>query len=331
MPGRIEDYALIGDLETAALVGRDGSIDWYGIGGERRLTEWEVPWLAGYERSTPVRIGNGAHQQLQLDVFGEVMDALHQARMGGIAKPETGWDIQRKLLEHLSTIWEQPDSGIWEVRGPPQHFTYSKIMVWVAFDRALRDAERFNLAAPVAHWRAERERIHREVCERGYDVQRQCFVQAYGSTQLDASLLLISTLGFLPAGDARVQGTLRAIEAHLVRDGFVMRYDTATTEDGLPPGEGVFLACSFWLADAYAHCGRAREAHELFERMLGLANDVGLLAEEYDTRQRRLVGNFPQAFSHLSLISTAFNLAAAQKPAEQRSQAELPSQNADEQ
>jgi GH15 family glucan-1,4-alpha-glucosidase len=302
----------------------------YGIGGERRLTEWEVPWLAGYEHSKPVRIGNGAHRQLQLDVFGEVMDALHQARMGGIAKPETGWDIQRKLLEHLSTVWEQPDCGIWEVRGPPQHFTYSKIMVWVAFDRAIQDAERFDLAAPVAQWRAERERIHRQVCERGYDDQRQCFVQAYGSKQLDASLLLISTLGFLPAADSRVHGTLRAIEAHLVRDGFVMRYDTATTEDGLPPGEGVFLACSFWLADAYALCGRIREAHELFERMLGLANDVGLLAEEYDTRRRRLVGNFPQAFSHLSLISTAFNLAAAQKPAEQRSQAVLPSQSADE-
>jgi GH15 family glucan-1,4-alpha-glucosidase len=291
----------------------------YGIGGERRLTEWEVPWLAGYERSTPVRIGNGAHQQLQLDVFGEVMDALHQARMGGMDDFATGWDIQCKLLAHLSSVWEQPDYGIWEVRGPPQHFTYSKIMAWVAFDRAIQDAERFHLAAPLEHWRAEREHIHRQVCERGYDVQRQCFVQAYGSTQLDASLLLISTLGFLPAHDARVQGTLRAIEADLLRDGFVMRYNTATTEDGLPPGEGVFLACSFWLADAYALCGRMDEAHALFERLLAVANDLGLLAEEFDTRSRRLVGNFPQAFSHLSLLSTAFNLAGAQKPAEQRS------------
>jgi GH15 family glucan-1,4-alpha-glucosidase len=197
-------------------------------------------------------------------------------------------------------------------------------MVWVAFDRAIQDAERFHLAAPLEQWRTERERIHQQVCERGYDAERQSFMQAYGSSQLDASLLLISSLGFLPAHDARVQGTLRAIEANLLRDGFVMRYDTATTEDGLPPGEGVFLACSFWLADAYALCGRMAEARSLFERLLGVANDLGLFAEEYDTHEQRLVGNFPQAFSHLSLISTAFNLAAAQKPAEQRSQAVVP-------
>jgi GH15 family glucan-1,4-alpha-glucosidase len=221
-------------------------------------------------------------------------------------------------------VWERPDYGIWEVRGPPQHFTHSKIMAWVAFDRAIRDAEHFHFAAPLEHWRAERARIHRQVCERGYDTQRGCFVQAYGSSQLDASLLLIPTLGFLPAHDPRTQGTLRAIEAHLVHDGFVMRYDSAHTDDGLPPGEGVFLACSFWLADAYALCGRTKEAHALFERLLALCNDVGLLAEEYDTRARRQVGNFPQAFSHLSLITTACNLEDAQKPAAQRSQGAAP-------
>ncbi|MGH8178316.1 MAG: glycoside hydrolase family 15 protein [Steroidobacter sp.] len=297
----------------------------YGVAGERRLSEWEAPWLPGYENSRPVRIGNEAYAQLQLDVFGEVMDALHQARDGGLAPTEPGWAMQRELLAHLSTAWEQPDYGIWEVRGPPRHFTYSKIMAWVAFDRAIKDAERYNLSGPTEVWRATRERIHRQVCERGYDAARNCFVQSYGSTQLDASLLLICELGFLPATDPRMLGTIQAIETHLLRDGLLLRYDTSAADDGLPPGEGVFLACSFWLADAYCMCGRMQEAEALFERLVALSNDVGLLAEEFDPTAGRQVGNFPQGFSHLSLINTAFNLREASKPVEQRSDAEVPS------
>jgi GH15 family glucan-1,4-alpha-glucosidase len=295
----------------------------YGVAGERRLSEWEVPWLPGYEGARPVRVGNAASTQLQLDVLGEVMDAFHQARKGGLAQLESAWALQRQLLAYLASIWEQPDYGIWEVRGPARHFTYSKIMVWVAFDRAIKDCERYQLEAPVDEWRALRERIHKDVCERGYEAQRNCFVQSYGSTQLDASLLLLPALGFLPADDPRVTGTIRAIESRLLRDGFVHRYDTAQTDDGLPPGEGAFLACSFWLADAYAMCGRHEEAQALFERLVGLANDVGLLAEEYDPAGRRLMGNFPQGFSHLALINTAFNLAHADKPAQQRSEAHV--------
>jgi GH15 family glucan-1,4-alpha-glucosidase len=249
------------------------------------------------------------------------MDALHQARQGGLAPLEAGWALQRNVLEHLAATWEQPDDGIWEIRGPPQHFTHSKVMAWVAFDRAIKDAERYRLEAPLDEWRALRARIHAQVCERGYDAARNCFVQAYGSKQLDASLLLIAPLGFLPADDPRVHGTVLAIEKHLRHDCFVRRYDTASTVDGLPPGEGAFLACSFWLADAYAMCGRLEEAHALFERLLAVANDVGLLAEEYDPHGRRMTGNFPQGFSHLSLVTTAFNLAHAVKPAEQRSEA----------
>jgi GH15 family glucan-1,4-alpha-glucosidase len=291
----------------------------YGIAGERRLTEWEAPWLPGYEGSQPVRVGNGAHGQLQLDVFGEVMDAIHQARRGGLATSQAGWALECALLTQLSTLWREPDYGIWEVRGPPRHFTYSKIMSWVAFDRAIKDAERYSLPGPLDEWRALREQIHNEVCERGYDPSRNTFVQSYGSDQLDASLLLIPELGFLPPHDPRVLGTIAAIEMTLMRDGFVYRYDTAGSDDGLPPGEGTFIACSFWLADAYAMTGRIAEAHALFERLLALCNDVGLLAEEYDPATRRMVGNFPQAFSHLSLVGTAFNLAHASKPAEQRS------------
>jgi GH15 family glucan-1,4-alpha-glucosidase len=295
----------------------------YGVAGERRVTEWQVPWLAGYENSAPVRIGNEAHSQVQLDVYGEVMDAVHQARQGGLAPIEAGWAVQRQALKHLATTWERPDCGIWEVRGPPQHFTHSKIMAWVAFDRAIKDAERRGFTCPLDEWRAHRDRIHREVCEHGYDARRQCFVQSYGSSQLDASLLLIAPLGFLPAQDPRVLGTVRAIESHLLHDGLVRRYDTAQTDDGLPPGEGSFLACSFWLVDAYAMCGRLEEAEALFERLLAIANDVGLLAEEYDSKLRRMTGNFPQALSHLSLVTSAFNLAHARKPAEQRSEATI--------
>ena len=295
----------------------------YGLAGERRLSEWELPWLPGYEDSGPVRVGNDASTQLQLDVFGEVMDAMHQARAAGLAPTEPVWDVQRELLAHLTEAWRLPDYGIWEVRGPPRHFTYSKIMAWVAFDRAIKDAESFRLRGPLDEWRTQRELIHREVCERGYNAQLNSFVQSYDSAQLDASLLLIAELGFLPARDPRLLGTLHAIERRLLRDGLVLRYDTAETDDGLPPGEGAFLACSFWLADAYAMCGRIEEAEALFERLLGLCNDVGLLAEEFDPASRRMLGNFPQGFSHLSLVNAAFNLSEISKPAEQRSHTAL--------
>jgi GH15 family glucan-1,4-alpha-glucosidase len=295
----------------------------YGVGGERRLAEWELPWLPGYEQSKPVRVGNAAHAQLQLDVFGEVMDASHQARAGGLPQLEASWMLQRALLEHLEEVWELPDYGIWEVRGPPQHFTYSKIMTWVAFDRAVKDAERYGLDGPVDRWRAVRQRIHEQVCELGYSERLNSFVQSYGSEQLDASLLLIAELGFLLPEDPRVTGTVRAIESRLVRDGLVQRYDTARTDDGLPPGEGAFLACSFWLVDAYAMCGRIDEAEALFERLLGLGNDLGLLAEQFDPASGRMVGNFPQGFSHLSLINSAFNLGHRDKPVEQRSEKDI--------
>ncbi|HJY39083.1 MAG TPA: glycoside hydrolase family 15 protein, partial [Steroidobacteraceae bacterium] len=236
-----------------------------------------------------------------------------------ISKSESAWALQRELLQHLEEIWERPDCGLWEVRGPPQHFTHSKIMAWVAFDRGIKDAEEYGLKCQIERWRKIRDRIHDEICERGYDAKRNCFVQSYGSRLLDASLLQIPELGFLPPDDPRVLGTIRAIEERLLRDGFVMRYDTEDTDDGLPPGEGVFIACSFWLANAYAMTGRHEEAQRMFDRLLALANDVGLLAEEYDPAAKRLIGNFPQGFSHLSVIVTAFNLAHTAKPAEQRS------------
>jgi GH15 family glucan-1,4-alpha-glucosidase len=292
----------------------------YGIRGERRLTEWQVPWLPGYEGSTPVRIGNAAHSQLQLDIFGEVMDALHQARQGGLGAHENGWDLEVALLLHLEKIWQQPDEGIWEVRGDRQHFTYSKVMAWVAFDRAIKSAEGHKLPGPIAHWRNIRAQIHADVCARGYDEALGSFVRAYGSTELDASLLLMPVLGFLPPDDPRICRTVEAIERGLMRDGLLLRYDTATADDGLPPGEGVFLACSFWLADALLMLGRHDDACRLFEYLLTLRNDLGLLSEQYDPRTRRLVGNFPQAFSHLALVNTASNLSHYRKPAEQRSE-----------
>ncbi|MGZ3360228.1 MAG: glycoside hydrolase family 15 protein [Xanthobacteraceae bacterium] len=290
----------------------------YGIAGERRLTEWEVPWLPGYEGSAPVRIGNAAHGQLQLDVFGEVMDALHQARCHGIAASESGWALQQAFLSHLEGVWAQPDEGIWEVRGEPKHFTYSKVMAWVAFDRAIKSAEQFNLDGPIDRWREIAATIHADVCRRGYDPELGSFVQSYGAKHLDASLLLIPHVGFLPPDDPRVRGTLEAIEKRLLVDGFVLRYDTAASDDGLPPGEGAFLACSFWLVDAYVLQHRWQDARELFDRLLELRNDVGLLSEEYDPRTCRLVGNFPQAFTHVALVGSAFNLTRFEKPAEQR-------------
>jgi GH15 family glucan-1,4-alpha-glucosidase len=291
----------------------------YGLAGERRLDEWELPWLAGYEGSKPVRVGNAAAKQLQLDIFGEVMDVLYQASSKGLISPEqSAWDLQCKLIEHLETVWEQPDEGLWEVRGGRRHFTHSKVMAWVAFDRAVRSVEQFGFAGPVARWRKIRDQIHDQVCRRGYNVKLGAFVQSFGSTHLDASALLIPLVGFLPAADERVGSTVDAIGRHLMRDGLVLRYDTRRTRDGLSGREGAFLACSFWYADNLVLLGRRREARKLFERLLSLRNDVGLLAEEYDVLTGRMVGNFPQAFSHVALINTAHNLARAEKPAEQR-------------
>ncbi|MBV8143457.1 MAG: glycoside hydrolase family 15 protein, partial [Gammaproteobacteria bacterium] len=282
------------------------------------LPEWEIPWLRGYEGSVPVRIGNAASEQLQLDVYGEIMDVIHQARHGKLAANDAGWQLQLSLIDHLEQVWQQPDRGMWEVRGPPQHFTYSKVMAWVAFDRIIRSAEQFALAAPLARWRRLRQRIHAEVCRRGFNRARGSFVRSYGSKQLDASLLLLPLVGFLRPEDPRVRGTVAAIERHLTRDGLVQRYDTSRSGDGLPPGEGVFLPCSFWLADNWVLLKRRQEARRLFERLLTLRNDVGLLSEEYDPRARRLVGNFPQSFSHIALINTAHNLTRDRGPARQR-------------
>jgi GH15 family glucan-1,4-alpha-glucosidase len=291
----------------------------YGLAGERRLTEWEVPWLPGYENSKPVRVGNAAHGQLQLDVYGEVFDALFQARQAGLAPLEDGWRVSRKLLEWLVKNWEQPDEGIWEVRGPRQHFVHSKVMAWVAFDRAVKSVEREWREGPIEEWRSARDTIHRQVCELGFDRKRNTFVQAYGSNALDASLLIVPLVGFLPADDPRVKGTVAAIEKYLMRDGLVSRYDSTKTDDGLPPGEGAFLPCTFWFADNLALQGRQEEAAAIFERLLSLRNDVGLLSEEYDPVARRLVGNFPQAFTHIGLINTALNLSRpANCPACQR-------------
>jgi len=265
-----------------------------------------------------VRIGNAAHNQRQLDVFGEVMDALHQARAGGLGTNEAGWDLQQEILKHLETVWQRRDEGIWEVRSGREHFTYSKAMAWVAFDRAIRSAEMYGLPGPLSHWRDVRDKIHHDVCTHGYDPELDSFVRAYGARELDASLLLLPAIGFLPPQDPRIRGTVAAIERELMADGLVRRYDTDKSEDGVPGGEGVFIACSFWLADAYLMLGRRKDAEALFGRLLDLRNDVGLLSEEYAPGSQRLVGNFPQAFSHLALVNTASNLVHGEKPAEQR-------------
>jgi GH15 family glucan-1,4-alpha-glucosidase len=283
----------------------------YGIAGERRLPEWEVDWLPGYEGSKPVRVGNDAAGQLQLDVYGEVMDALYLARRAGLEAHDDVWALQRKLLDYLEDHWTEPDEGLWEVRGPRRHFVHSKVMCWVAFDRAVRMVEEYGNSGPVERWRKVRDDIHRAVCEHGYDKARNTFTQSYGSQELDAALLLIPQVGFLPPGDHRVIGTIEAVRAELGADGFVRRYPTqeGTSVDGLSGTEGAFLACSFWLANALDMIGRTDEATALFERLLALRNDVGLLAEEYDPVTGRQVGNFPQAFSHMPLILTAYRLA----------------------
>jgi GH15 family glucan-1,4-alpha-glucosidase len=287
----------------------------YGIGGERRLTEFELPQLPGYEGSRPVRVGNAASEQFQLDVYGEVAAVMFigAERLGRIERRL--WPRWRAVIEHVETIWRRPDDGIWEARGPQRHYTYSKVMAWVVFDRAVRLVERFELDAPVDRWRAARDEIHAEVCAQGYDAERRTFTQYYGSKELDASVLNIPLVGFLPGTDERVTGTIDAVWRELGRDGFVSRYSTAETDDGLPGDEGQFLACSFWLVNALARNGRVAEARTLFERLVGLSNDLGLLAEEYDVGRQRQVGNFPQAFSHLTLILAARAIATAEADA----------------
>jgi GH15 family glucan-1,4-alpha-glucosidase len=303
-----------------AAAGNPGDLQvMYGVAGERRLTELELPWLPGYETSAPVRIGNEASSQLQLDIYGEVLDALYQARAHGLPAEAPAWALQKKLLQWLEDHWREPDEGIWEVRGGRQHFTYSKVMCWVAFDRAVRTVEEHELEGPVERWRHVRDEIHADVCHRAYDTSLASFVQAYGSKKLDASVLRIPLVGFLPASDERVQSTIDAVQRTLMRDGLVLRYLTEDESvDGLPAGEGVFLPCSFWLVDCLELLGRHDEAHALFERLLSLRNDLGLIAEEYDPAERRQLGNFPQAFTHLALVNSAYNLAKHHPPLEKR-------------
>jgi GH15 family glucan-1,4-alpha-glucosidase len=290
----------------------------YGLMGERRLTEWEADWLPGYAKSRPVRIGNAAYRQFQLDVYGELMDTFEQARKAGLAATDSGWALQRALVDHVGERWRDPDYGIWETRGPKRHFTFSKVMAWVTFDRAIQAVELHGLPGPVRKWQRMRAAIHDDVCTHAFDQGANAFCAAYDGTSLDASLLLLAQVGFLKPDDPRFLGTVEAIERHLMVDGFVLRYDTEREPDGLEPGEGVFLACSFWLADAYLSIGRRADAEALFDRLVGLSNDVGLLAEEYEPALGRQVGNFPQAFSHVALINTAFNLTRSARPAEQR-------------
>ncbi|HZZ73803.1 MAG TPA: glycoside hydrolase family 15 protein [Pirellulales bacterium] len=291
----------------------------YGVGGERRLTELTLDWLAGYQQSAPVRLGNAACGQLQWDVYGELMDAMFQCRKHGINPDETAWQLEIALTEFLEKHWSEPDHGIWEIRGPQQNFTHSKVMAWAALDRGIKSIEQFGVEGPLERWRGVRAAIHDDVCRRGFNARKNTFVQAYDSDELDAALLMIPLVGFLPPTDARVLATIDVIERELLSDGFVLRYRTTSQVDGLPPGEGVFLPCSFWLADCYALAGQADKAERLFERLLGLTNDLGLLSEEYDPRAQRQLGNFPQALSHIALVNTALSLAQAHGPAGRRS------------
>ena len=273
----------------------------------------------GYEGAAPVRVGNAAHAQRQLDVYGEVFDTLHLARRADLEPSVHAWELQRDLLDFLESGWAEPDNGIWEVRGPRRHFTHSKVMAWVAFDRAVKAVDRFGLEGPQSHWKRIRDQIHAEVCRRGYDAERRSFVQEYGGKALDASLLMLPLVGFLPADDDRVLGTVEAVIRELTRDGLVMRYLPEQDLDGLPSGEGVFLPCSFWLVDNLSLLGRVSEAERLFERLLGLGNDLGLLSEEYEPESGRLLGNFPQAFTHVALVNSARNLSRGGGPGEHRS------------
>jgi GH15 family glucan-1,4-alpha-glucosidase len=319
MGGYTEEARAWREWLLRAVAGKPSQLNiMYGLSGERRLTELKLEWLPGYEGASPVRVGNAAYRQFQLDVFGEVMDALHVARKAGLEPNENAWRVERALLDYLEGAWKEPDEGIWEVRGPRRHFTHSKVMAWVAVDRMVKAVERFGLEGPVERWHSLRAAIHEEVCRKGFDHDRNSFVQYYGGKELDASLLIISLVGFLPASEPRVRGTVEAIERHLVTDGFVARYPTTPEVDGLPPGEGAFLACSFWLADNLELLGRHDDALHLFKRLLDLRNEVGLLSEEYDPWARRLVGNFPQAFSHVALVNTACNLSRRVGPAADR-------------
>ncbi|HEY1499855.1 MAG TPA: glycoside hydrolase family 15 protein [Acidobacteriaceae bacterium] len=286
----------------------------YGLKGERQLFEWEVKWLPGFEGSRPVRVGNAAAEQLQLDIYGELLDTFYHALHGMNRHTSNDFHVLMLILDHLEQIWQRPDEGIWETRGGREQFTYSKMMAWVAFDRAILIAKKLRIKAPVEKWETLRDTIHEEICRKAYDKERNTFVGFYGAKHLDAALLLMPIVGFLPATDSRVRGTIEAIERDLMTGGFVLRYDTAIVEDGLPPGEGVFLACSFWMVSALKAIGRIDDARSLFNRLLALRNDLGLLSEEYDVERHRLVGNFPQAFSHISLINAAFDLAHKDEP-----------------
>jgi GH15 family glucan-1,4-alpha-glucosidase len=288
----------------------------YGIMGQRRLLEWEAGWLCGYEGAQPVRVGNAAHAQLQLDVYGELIDAFHQWRMAALQLDEGSWALECTVIEHLAEVWDLPDHGIWERRGEGKHYVSSKVLTWVAFDRGIKSAERFGFTAPLERWRMLRDTICREVCEKGFDVEQNAFVESYGSQLLDASLLLLPAVGFLPASDPRVRGTIAAIEKHMMRDGFVLRHDPREVSDEQQPIEGAFLSCSLWLADAYVLAGEVAKAQALFERVVAVANDLGLLAEEFDPGVARQTGNFPQALTHIALINTAHNLSEAKKPVE---------------
>jgi GH15 family glucan-1,4-alpha-glucosidase len=288
----------------------------YGIMGQRRLLEWEAGWLPGYEGAQPVRVGNAAHVQLQLDVYGELVDAFHQSRMAKLKLDDGSWALECVVLEHLAEEWDRPDHGIWERRGDGKHYVSSKVMTWVAFDRGIKSAETFGFEAPLDKWRKLRDTIHRDVCDKGFDREQNCFVESYGSKLLDASILMLPSVGFLPPSDPRVRGTLEAIEKHLIRDGFVLRHDPREVSEEKQPIEGAFLACTLWLADAYVLSGEIEKARALFDRVVAVANDLGLLAEEYDTGAGRQTGNFPQALTHIALVNTAQNLSHAKKPTE---------------
>jgi GH15 family glucan-1,4-alpha-glucosidase len=317
--GYLDEARAFREWLLRAAAGNPGQLQlMYGLHGERRLPELELGWLPGYESSRPVRTGNEAHTQVQLDIFGELLDTLHTCWKAGLPPAPEAWHLERALVEYLAQVWSAPDDGIWEVRGPRRDFTHSKVMAWVALDRAIKGIERFGLEGPLARWRELRRTIHREVCQRGFNRELGVFVQSFGSRELDASLLMLPLVGFLPADDPRVRATVEAIERELTEDGFVRRYRPRQEFDGLPPGEGTFLLCSFWLADCLELLGRHEDAVRLFERLLAARNDVGLLAEGYDPGARRLLGNFPQAFSHVGLVNTARNLSSRRGPAQHR-------------
>jgi GH15 family glucan-1,4-alpha-glucosidase len=288
----------------------------YGIMGQRRLLEWEAGWLPGYEGAQPVRVGNAAHDQLQLDVYGELIDVFHQSRVAKLKLDDGSWALECAVLGHLADVWDQPDHGIWERRGDGRHYVSSKVMTWVAFDRGIKSAEQFGFDAPLDRWRSLRDAIHRDVCEKGFDREQNAFVESYGSRLLDASILLLPAVGFLPASDPRVRGTIAAIEKYMMRDGFVLRHDPREVSDERQPIEGAFLSCSLWLADAHVLAGDIAKAQALFDRVVAVANDLGLLAEEFDSGEGRQTGNFPQALTHIALINTAHNLSDAMKPVE---------------